>query len=387
MKDIIRVISLNYEFPPIGGGAGRAHQHLLEEFAGRDDLCVDVLTSGLDKGLAKEEIAENITIYRVGIHKKHLHHWRKTEVLEWLWRAGVHYRRMLGENDYDVAHAFFGFPTGWLCYRRADELPYIISLRGSDVPGVNVRLTLDYKLLGPIFRRIWSGAALLVANSAGLRERALRFLPTGQIEVIPNGVQADRFVPGESHVDRGELRLLTVGRLSATKRVELLIAATGLIRQRLPSVRLTIVGGGALEDALRQVVRKEGLEASVTMTGRLEADELPGVYQNHDLFVSASEQEGMSNAMLEAMASGLPIVTTRCEGVAELIGANGVVVEDANAESLAAAVQELADDPTRRQQMALAARKRAEQFSWAAVAEQYIERYRLVKAGRDSRRG
>ncbi len=131
----MKILMLNYEFPPIGGGAANAHLCLLKQYADNDDLQVDVLTSAPKPGIVTEKFADNITIYRVGIHKKHLHFWRKIEVIEWLVRAKSHYRRLLRENNYDLVHAFFGFPTGWLCYRTAGKLPYIISLRGSDVPG------------------------------------------------------------------------------------------------------------------------------------------------------------------------------------------------------------------------------------------------------------
>ncbi|MHC4556424.1 MAG: glycosyltransferase, partial [Planctomycetota bacterium] len=108
---------LNYEFPPIGGGAAKAHLCLLRQYASYKDLKVDVLTSAPKPGTVTEKFSENINIYKVGLHKKQLHFWRKTEVIEWLAKATFHYRRLLRENDYNLVHAFFGFPTGWLCYR------------------------------------------------------------------------------------------------------------------------------------------------------------------------------------------------------------------------------------------------------------------------------
>jgi glycosyltransferase involved in cell wall biosynthesis len=95
--------------------------------------------------------------------------------------------------------------------------------------------------------------------------------------------------------------------------------------------------------------------------------------------VSASLQEGMSNAMLEAMASGIPIVTTRCEGVQELIADNGIVVEKADAKSIADAVMNLAKDEQAYNTMRVAARKQAENFSWQRVAEEYLKHYQSIK--------
>ena len=369
---------LNYEFPPIGGGAAKANLCLLMQYVGRDDLHVDMLTSASKPGFVSEKFSENITIYKVGIHKKHLHFWRRSEVVEWLIKAGFYYRRLLRKNDYDLAHAFFGFPTGWLCYRKANKLPYLISLRGSDVPGQHARLQLDYKILAPVFGAIWKKASALVACSEGLKDRALLFLPSVSIDVIPNGVELDRFSPAETAEKSKALRLLTVGRLSVTKRIEMLIDAVEILHRTACKVRLTVVGGGQMEKQFRKIVTERELSDVIKIAGRMDSEKMPEVYRQNDIFISASMQEGMSNAMLEAMSSGLPIVTTRCEGLAELIDGNGLIVERDNVEEIAKAVKRLADDPELYKRMSTAARKQAEKFNWANVASSYIEQYRKI---------
>ena len=90
---------LNYEFPPIGGGAGKAHLCQLNEYTKTNELKIDVLTAAPKPGFTKEQFSDNITIYKVGLHKKNLHFWRKIEVLEWLFKAQHHYRKMLRENN------------------------------------------------------------------------------------------------------------------------------------------------------------------------------------------------------------------------------------------------------------------------------------------------
>ena len=372
----LRILMLNYEFPPIGGGAANAHLHLLSEYAKLDDLVVDVLTSGPKPGFSSEKFAENVTIYKVGLHKKSLHHWRKIEVIEWLIKAGMHYRRLLRANSYKVVHAFFGFPTGWLCYRTAGKLPYIISLRGSDVPGANLRLKLDYKILGPVFKGIWKKAAGLVACSDGLKSRALRFLPTASIDVIVNGVDTDKFHPPQTRERADCLRLLTVGRLSSTKRVDVLIDSVDVLKQAGFKVKLTVVGGGALEADLREMVHAKKLDGNVEIKGRAGADEMPDIYRDSDIYISATMQEGMSNAMLEAMASGLPIVTTCCEGTEELISDNGIVVEQPEGQAIADAVKGLATNEESYNAMSYAARQQAEEFTWHNAAERYLQLYR-----------
>jgi glycosyltransferase involved in cell wall biosynthesis len=376
----MKILMLNYEFPPIGGGGGQAHRALLQQYAGRPGLEVDVLTSAPSPGLFMEQMANNVLIFKIGVRKRHLHLWRRKEVLEWLFKAGACYRGMIKKGDYDLVHAFFGFPTGWLCWRTARRLPYIVSLRGSDVPGANARLQLEYRILGPlVFKPIWKKASALVACSEGLKARALRFLPSADIRVITNGVDLDRFHPAPAGTGSGPLRLLTVGRFSMTKRLPLLVDAVRLLRDRGCDIRLTIVGSGALESNLRQILTEKGMQDEVVLAGRCEAQEMPEIYRQHDVYVSASMQEGMSNAMLEAMAGGLPIVTTRCEGVDELISNNGVVVEEPTAAALADAVRGLIERPETRKAMAVAARKKAEGFGWNAVAQSYLQLYAKVK--------
>ena len=106
---------------------------------------------------------------------------------------------------------------------------------------------------------------------------------------------------------------------------------------------------------------------------------MPEIYRQSDIFVSATMQEGMSNAMLEAMASGLPIVTTACEGIEELIADNGIVVGQPGAQAIADAVKSIVDNDQLYSRMCAQARTRAEQFNWKNVADQYLQLYFNVK--------
>jgi len=369
---------LNYEFPPIGGGAGKAHLYLLKEYAQTDELKIDVLTAAPKPGFTKEQFSDNITIYKVGLHKKNLHYWRKIEVLEWLFKAQYHYRKMLRENNYDLVHAFFGFPTAYLCLRSANKLPYIISLRGSDVPGYNIRLGLDYKLLSGLFRRIWNSAAAVVANSRGLQSLASQFTPNLDIKVIHNGINTKEFYPSKDKKLTKPIQLLTVCRLISRKRIDLLIRAAYKARQLGLEIRLNIAGGGNLMGRLKKLTTKLNIAESVNFMGRVPAEQMPQLYRDNDVFVMCSVHEGMSNAMLEAMASGLPIITTRCEGVDELIADNGIVVEQARPDAIADEIQKLADDKNGYDLMCKAARKKVEQFGWDNIAEQYLRYYKNI---------
>ncbi len=376
----LNLLMLNYEFPPIGGGAGKAHLRILEQFAKNKNLRIDMLTSSPKPGFLTEHFADNITIYKVGLHKKNLHFWRKIEVIEWLIKSRPHYRRLLQKNRYDLAHAFFAFPTAYLCYRTAKQLPYIISLRGSDVPGYNVRLGLDYKLLAGLFGKIWSSASMLVANSTGLRKLALEFMPDLDIKVIPNGIDLDRFPPAENSEIKKPVKLLTVCRLIRRKRIDLLIRTVAAATKLGLDLQLSIAGQGNLTNELKKLTADIGVTSRVAFLGRIPAEQMPQLYRDHDIFVMSSLHEGMSNAMLEAMAAGLPIITTPCEGVEELIGDNGIVVENSEPHAITAAVKGLAENKKLYDKMRIAAREKAGRFTWPRVAEQYLKYYEQIAA-------
>ena len=385
----LKILMLNYEFPPIGGGAGKANLNLLTEYAGCGDMQIDVLTSAPKPGFSQEKFSQNITIYKIGVHKKNLHYWRKVEVLEWLFKAWFRYRKMVRDNDYDLVHSFFGFPTGWLCYRTAGRLPYIISLRGSDVPGYNVRLGLDYKLTAGLFRRIWSAAAAVIANSNGLRKLALEFMPNLDIVVIPNGIDTEKYHPAppqlSAKAEAGAklIRALTVCRLISRKRIDLLIEAVAQAKKSGLDVRLNIAGEGNLMIQLKKLANELNVTDSIVFLGRVSAEQMPQVYRGSDIFIMSSAHEGMSNAMLEAMASGLPIITTRCEGVEELVADNGIVVDDASPEGIASAIGKLAGNRQTYEQMSVAAGKRAGRFGWKNVADEYRRCYEKIYKGQN----
>ena len=167
----MKLLMLNYEFPPIGGGGGQAHHALLKEFAGRPDLTVDVLTSAPKPGFFLDQFADNIRVHKVGIRKKELHFWRRSEVLAWLLKARPHYRRLLRENTYDLVHAFFDFTAGCCVTARQAALRDLASR--SDAPATMPACNWSKVSVRWCSNRSGNGRRSL-ACSEGLRQRALR---------------------------------------------------------------------------------------------------------------------------------------------------------------------------------------------------------------------
>ncbi|TFG47526.1 MAG: glycosyltransferase [Candidatus Brocadiia bacterium] len=122
----------------------------------------------------------------------------------------------------------------------------------------------------------------------------------------------------------------------------------------------------------------------VRFLSRVPSEQMPDIYRLNDIFVMSSAHEGMSNAMLEAMACGLPIVSSSCEGTEELIADNGVIVPQANPELFAQAIKKLADSPEVYLAMSRKASEHAKKFSWHDTAGQYYNLYgSIAKAAKE----
>jgi len=132
---------LNYEFPPLGGGAGNASYYMLREFSKYHDLNIDLITSSADK-YRVEQFAENISIHFLDIHKNNtaLHYQSNKNLITYTMKVYFYAKKLRKQKSYDLCHAFFGIPCGAIALLLG--VPYIVSLRGSDVPGHNERFAL-----------------------------------------------------------------------------------------------------------------------------------------------------------------------------------------------------------------------------------------------------
>lgn len=342
----VKVLMLNYEYPPLGGGGSNACKYILKEFA-KKDLTVDLVTSSPSGTFETEKIGDTVSIYKLPVNKKNIHYWTQREIMTYSLRAHKFIKELLKENDYDLCHAFFGIPCGAIAYQFRKKMPYIVSLRGSDVPGFNKRFGIQYVFLTPIIKRVWKNAGAVVANSEGLRELALESSPDQEIGVIHNGIDISEFEPSFGTHD--VLKVLCVSRLIERKGVRFLIEAIGRLKNE--RVELTLIGDGNCEEELKELANGLGVSDRVMFKGYVNHDSIGEIYRNSDLFVLPSQNEGMSNALLEAMASGLPVIVTDTGGTSELLDGNGVVVPMGDSDAIAQGVRGLMDDQEARRRM------------------------------------
>jgi glycosyltransferase involved in cell wall biosynthesis len=372
---------LNYEFPPLGGGSGNATYYLLKEFAKHPSLRVDLVTSSAGTSLEEEEFSDRIRLYRLPVGKKEQHFWTMPEIARWTWRAYWLTRKLINSNGYDLCHCWSGWPSGVIGFALRNELPYLVGLRGSDVPGYNERLRLlDRLVFRHVSRLIWRTASSMTAVSDHLRELAQKTSSQAKIQVIHNGVDAAHFTPGNKPE---QFTVLYVGRLIARKGVTHLVRAFRESCDEVKDPRLIIVGEGPERLPLQEYCRHEGIEDLVSFMGILDHKELPSVYRRASVFVMPALEEAMPNALLEAMASGLPLITTDT-GAREMIDENGIVVSIGSDLAIRDAISQYIRDPELLERHRKQSRLLAERTTWAGVANAYLELYER-HAGRSAK--
>ena len=176
--------------------------------------------------------------------------------------------------------------------------------------------------------------------------------------------------------------MLVVARLIERKGIAFLIEALPVILKEDDRVRLTIIGEGNLEEKLKSLAKRQGVADKVTFMGFREHNRMPKYYNKAQLFILPSKNEGMSNTILEAMACGLPIITTRTGGTGELIKGNGILVPVEDSQAIARAVLKIMAEPQSRKKMAEKSRQIALEFSWRKQAMKYVDIYKsLCKGG------
>jgi phosphatidylinositol alpha-1,6-mannosyltransferase len=248
-----------------------------------------------------------------------------------------------------------------------------------------------------MFRQNYSRAEHIIAVSNFVKKKIVEYgADPDNIAVITNGVDVNLFRPRPHREARDKLGLppesfivLFSGNLIPRKGVDVLIQAFSRCVERYPDARLVVVGVGDEEERLTDLVAELGVTSQVIFTGYRPFTEMPLWYQACDVFVMPSWAEGLSMAILEAMASGRPVITSRPEvgeHDAVIQGETGLLVEYGNVEKLALILDRLMSSPQMVRRLGHGARKMAmATFTWDLIGRRTAEVYRV--AMRQARQG
>ena len=285
---------------------------------------------------------------------------------------------------FDVIHAQYGYPTGLAALEASRRLgvPNVVSIQGGDGHWVGGCCSTHKAAMQAVLNH--AGAVLIGSTSFAEEVAGHHGTPMDRFTIVPGATDVDRFRP---HPDRpiGALgspaTLLYHGRVDLRKGVMELIDAFSQLVDGGRDLRLIVSGIGPDVAAVGERVEMLGLGDRVELLGYASYEQAPKVYHRGDLFVSPTYSEGFSNTILEAMASGLPIVSTRTVGVVDCLrdGRDALLVEPQDVDGLMVAIAHLLDDDELRVRLADRALDEVRTlYSWPAVVRQIEQVYAAV---------
>lgn len=374
----MRVLCLNYEYPPLGGGSSPVTRRLSRALVERGHE-VDVVTMGFE-GLPRREVDGGVRVFRVAAFRGRKELSRVHELASYLPGAWARARRLHRERPYDVCHAHFLLPTGLVPYGLAGRgtfPPYVVTSHGSDVPGYNPdRFRLLHRLTPPLLERIGRRASAVIVPSEAQADLIRRRVPglASRLLRIPYGVDTDGLRP-----ESKERSILVATRLFERKGVHDVLEA--LRSGAGEGFRLHVAGDGPERGRLERLAEERGLAAE--FHGWLDREPMDTMFRKARIFVLATTIDNFPSSLLEAMAAGCAIVTTRAGGCPEVVGDAAVLVEPGDVGALRRAIAGLVRDESRCRELGVRARARAvRRFGWDAVAARHEVAYAEAARGR-----
>ena len=375
----MRILLVNYEYPPLGGGGGVLSHTLAVELARSHS--VTVLTSrGAD--LPAESFDDGVHVVRVPvIGRREIARASTASLLSFVPAARRGGRRLIAGASFDVVHSFFAVPSGpaGAAIAAWADAPHVLTVIGADIFDPS-RLSPDrFPPLGAAVRRVVRGADAVTAISTDIAGRATALTGRADVSVVSCAVEPTPIPsPDREALDwkDGELVVLTIARLVARKGLETLITAVG--RAGAP-VRLEVVGDGPERARLEALAAAEA-PGRVRYAGPVDAAEKALRLASADAFALVSAHEGFGLVYLEAMNAGLPVIAGNVGGQTDYLrdGENALLVPPGDVEACAAALLRLADDASLRRTLAANARTTAAAYTPGRMADEYVEVYRAV---------
>lgn len=278
-------------------------------------------------------------------------------------------------EPFDILHAQYGYPTGWaaLLASRRTGVPNLVSIQGGDGHWVGSCCETHRQAM---LRVLDHAGALLIGGRSFAEEVHGRLgTPVERFTLVPGAVDTNRFSPADDAPPSGAARILYHGRVDRRKGVLDFLQALPLVEGEWQA---TISGVGPNLDEAQALAERSGLTGRVSFSGYADYAAVPQIYRAHDIFASPTYAEGFSNTVLEAMASGLAILSCRSVGIVDCLrdGENGLLTEAGDIAAQARGLSALVNDLTLRERLARTALAECrETYSWHAVGGQIMGIY------------
>jgi glycosyltransferase involved in cell wall biosynthesis len=302
---MMKILVLNYEFPPLGGGAAPVSRDISIQFVkqGHD---VTVVTMGYGDLPGYEEL-QGVKIYRLSCLRTKKSSCKPWEQYTYLMALRRFMKKHMLTHTYDVCHTHFVIPTGeaakWV--KRKYNIPYVITAHGSDVEGHNRKLTMRimHRILRKSWRKIVDESFIVISPSMYLMDRMKNNYDCGKYIYIPNGIEWNKY----HEMSKGENKtknILIMGRLQKFKNVQTILNALSMVD--LKDWTVDILGDGPYREELEQISDRLGLSSKVTFHGWIDngTSEQLSYIKKACVYITASKFENCPMSVIETVAAG-----------------------------------------------------------------------------------
>ena len=370
------ILMINNEFPPIGGGSATVNLRLFEQW---DDSTIPLylITCDLPASSAHQKFNQNITIQPlVSIKIKNKHHSTIFELLHFAIRSYFACRKICSNQKPRALFAWSTVPSGLITALLSFQykIPFIVRVSGPDIPGFENRYTLLYPFLRPLLKTIWTRAHTVITKCHYEADAIRIEAPQANIVIIPNGtVLHSETTPKEFQINKEALTIVCVSRLIERKGINLLLKAVSALKQENFKIKLSIVGTGDEEEALKHLSSTLQTDDCVNFYGAIDRSEINTHYKNAHVFALTSHNEGMSIATLEAIGHGLPCIVTDTGGARDIVtdGYNGFIIPKDSIQETISALKKLFQESELVNKFSKNSITRANELSWENIYLKY----------------
>lgn len=373
----MRILTIIYEFPPIGGGGGRAAYEICSELAIRGHA-VTVLTAHMD-GLPRDEVREGFRVVRIPSNRTEAFVASFKTMLSFdlagLW-AGL---ALIWRFRPDIIHTHFAVPSGALAFALSvlTGVPYILTAHLGDVPGgVPEKTGRWFRWVEPFTRPIWRRAKQVAAVSEYTRQIALKHYPV-DIRVIHNGADFRHLVTEKVEVNQTP-RIVFAGRFMPQKNPLAIIRVLGTLKDL--DWTCSMLGDGPMSEQMKAEIEKQGITERMHLAGWVTPADVLDEFSKSDILLMPSLSEGLPVVGVDALVKGLAIVASRIGGFLDLVDhdKNGYLIEVQDEAGFSSALRELILNRERLLQFRLASLEKAKNFDIEKIGDQYEEIMKLA---------